>query len=117
VALAFFLALDSSSSNGDWARKRPFAFVGAKSPPTLPYENVTQFACHTKDVIKRGRERESALPFEEPIEFVCALTAFSCQLALVEVRRHLFPLIKNNDKNCILKKKKTLLFFMLPFFL
>jgi hypothetical protein len=62
-------------------------------------------------------ERESALPFEEPIEFVCALTAFSCQLALVEVRRHFFPLIKNNDKNCILqKKKKTLLFFMLPFF-
>jgi hypothetical protein len=60
-------------------------------------------------------ERESALPFEEPIEFVCALTAFSCQLALVEVRRHLFPLIKNNDKNCILKKKNFVTFYVTVF--
>jgi hypothetical protein len=59
--------------------------------------------------------RESALPVEEPIEFVCALTAFSCQLALVEVRRHFFPLIKNNDKNCILKKKNFVIFYVTVF--
>jgi hypothetical protein len=56
-------------------------------------------------------ERESALPFEEPIEFVCALTAFSCQLALVEVRRHFFRSLKTTTK-IVSSKKKKLCFFL-----